>query len=106
MKQLHFLGDSLKCIRDFPSDVRQQAGYELDKVQKGLPPADFKPMPDIGKGVSELRLWDETGTYRVVYTVKMADAIYVLHAFQKKTEKTSRHDVLVAKQRYSDLIRG
>ena len=51
-----------------------------------MEPSDFKPMPSIGRGVQEIRLWDETGTYRVIYTARLANVVYVLHAFQKKTE--------------------
>jgi phage-related protein len=93
MKPIQFLGDSLKCIREFPDDVRQDAGRQLDRVQRGKQPDDFKPMPSIGKGVEEIRVWDEAGTFRVVYTARMADAVYVLHAFQKKTQATSKRDI-------------
>jgi len=67
LKRVEFLGDSLKCLRDFPEDARHDAGYELEQVQRGKRPSDWKPMPDIGKGVEELRVWDDTGAYRVVY---------------------------------------
>jgi phage-related protein len=72
-------------LRQFPEDARNDAGYQLDKVQRGEPPVDFKPMPSIGKGVEDLRVWDDSGTYRVVYAARLADAVYVLHAFQKKS---------------------
>jgi len=65
MKPVRFLGDSLKCLREFPEDARHDVGYQLDKVQRGHQPDDFKPMPSIGRGVEELRVWDESGTYRV-----------------------------------------
>ncbi len=106
MKKLEFLGDSLKCLRDFPIDARQDAGYQLDKVQRGEAPDDCKPMPTIGKGVQELRIWDASGTYRVVYTAKFDDVVYVLHAFQKKTEQTSKHAIDLCRDRYKDLIRS
>ncbi|MGF6530831.1 MULTISPECIES: type II toxin-antitoxin system RelE/ParE family toxin [Paraburkholderia] len=106
MKPVRFLGDSLKCLREFPEDARQDVGYQLDKVQRGHQPDDFKPMPSIGRGVEELRVWDESGTYRVVYTARVAEAVYVLHAFQKKTQATSQRDVDVAKARYNELMRG
>jgi phage-related protein len=106
MKTLRFLGDSLKCLRQFPEDARHDAGYQLDKVQRGEQPADFKPMPSIGKGVEELRMWDDSGTYRVVYAARLADAVYVLHAFQKKTQATSKRDVELAKKRYAELTKG
>lgn len=68
MKSVRFLGNSLKTLRDFPEDARQDAGYQIDKVQRGEQPDDFKPMPAIGKGVEEIRIWDESGTYRVCCT--------------------------------------
>lgn len=103
MKPLRFLGDSLKCLRQFPEDARHDVGYQLDKVQRGEQPTDFKPMPSIGKGVEELRVWDDSGTYRVVYTARLLDAVYVLHAFQKKTQATSRHDIDLTKKRFTEL---
>lgn len=106
MKLLRFLGDSLKCLREFPEDARHDAGFQLDKVQHGEQPEDFKPMPIIGKGVEELRVWDDSGTYRVIYTARLADAVYVLHAFQKKTQATAKRDVELARKRYTDLMRG
>lgn len=106
MKPVRFLGDSLKRLREFPEVAKQDTGYQLDKVQKGLQPDDFKPMPSIGKGVEEIRVRDETGIYRTIYTARIADAVYVLHAFQKKTQTTSKSDIDIAKERYTELIRG
>lgn len=106
MKSVRFLGDSLKCLREFPEDAKQDAGYQLDKVQRGDQPDDFKPMPSIGKGVEEIRVWDDAGTYRVIYTARIADAVYVLHAFQKKTQATPKRDMDIAKERFAKLIRG
>jgi phage-related protein len=105
MKPVQFLGDSLQCLRDFPADARQDAGYQLDKVQLGLQPDDFKPMPTIGKGVEEIRIRDDSGTYRVVYTARLADAVFVLHAFQKKTQRTSQRDIAIAKARFGEMMR-
>lgn len=62
-------------------------------------------MPSVGRGVQEIRLWDETGTYRVIYTARLADAVYVLHAFQKRTRATSKHDIELAKARWAELVR-
>ncbi|WP_366761250.1 type II toxin-antitoxin system RelE/ParE family toxin [uncultured Thiodictyon sp.] len=106
MKPVRFLGDALKCLRAFPRDARQDAGRQLDLVQRGLPPDDFKPMPTIGKGVEEIRVWDDAGTFRVIYTARLADAVYVLHAFQKKTQTTAKRDIDIAKARFARLIRG
>ncbi len=106
MKRVTFLGDSLKRLREFPIEARQDAGYQLDKVQRGSQPDDFKPMPSIGRGVEEIRIWDEMGTFRIVYTARLEDAVYVLHAFQKKTQATSDQDIDLARQRYNDLMRS
>ena len=84
MRPIRFLGNALKCLREFPEDARQDAGYQLDKVQRGEQPDDFKPMPSIGKGVEEIRIWDDVGTYRVIYTARMADAVVVLMRFRKR----------------------
>jgi phage-related protein len=78
----------LKRLRDFPKDARHDVGYQLDQLQRGKQPADFKPMPSIGRGVEEIRVWDDSGTYRVIYTARLADAVYVVHAFQKKIADT------------------
>lgn len=106
MKQIRFLGDSLKVLREFPKDARNDAGRQLSMVQNGKSPNDFKPMPSIGKGVEEIRVWDESGTYRVIYTARLADAVYVLHAFQKKSQATSKRDIEIAKQRLVKLSGG
>jgi phage-related protein len=75
-------------------------------VQKGSLPDNYKPMPDVGKGVEEIRVRDESGIYRVMYTARLTDAIYVLHAFQKKTMQTSNKDMEIARQRFKHLMRG
>lgn len=106
MKPICFLGNSLQALRQFPDDARQDVGYQLDQLQRGRQPSDFKPMPTVGKGVEELRVWDESGTYCVIYFARLEEALYVLHAFQKKTQATSRQDVELAKDRYLDLIRN
>jgi phage-related protein len=106
MKSVSFLGDSLKRLREFPEDAKQDAGYQLDKIQNGLQPDDFKPMPTVGKGVEELRIWDDSGTYRVIYTARLQEIVYVLHAFQKKTQATSKKDIDIAKTRWIDLTRS
>jgi phage-related protein len=106
MKPIEFLGDSLKVISDFPKEVRQNAGRQLAKVQKGNLPDNYKPMPEIGKGVEEIRVRDESGIYRVIYTARFGDAVYVLHAFQKKTMQTSKRDMETARQRFKLLMRG
>jgi phage-related protein len=89
-----------------PEDARHDAGYQLDKEQRGEQPDDFKPMLSIGKGVEEIRMWDDTGTYRVVYRARLANAVYVLHAFQKKTQVTAKRDIGLANKRFTELMRG
>ncbi|MGA2206096.1 MAG: type II toxin-antitoxin system RelE/ParE family toxin [Terracidiphilus sp.] len=106
MKPVRFLGDSRKALREFPKDARQEAGYELERVQRGLLAADFKPMHSIGVGVEEIRISEESGAYRVVYTARLAEAVYVIHAFQKKTRATSQRDVEIARERFRQLMRG
>ena len=106
MKPVRFLGDSLECLRDFPEDARHDAGYQLDKVQRGEQPDDFKPMPTVGKGVEEIRVTDESGAFRVIYVARRAEAVYVLHAFHKKTQATLRRDIEIARKRFAQLSRG
>ena len=106
MKPVRFLGDSLKRLREFPEDAKHDVGYQLDKVQRGSQPDDFKPMTTVGKGVEEIRVRDDAGIYRVIYTARIADAIYVLHAFQKKTQATSKQDIEIATERYTELMRS
>ena len=103
MKSIRFLGDSLKRLREFPDDARQDAGYQLDKVQRGQQADDFKPMSSIGRGVEEIRIWDEAGAFRVIYTARIVDTVVVLHAFQKKTQTTSKRDLDLARARWLQL---
>jgi len=105
MKPVRFLGDSLKNLRNFPIYARQDAGRQLDKVQRGKQPDDFKPMSSIGKGVEEIRVLDDAGIFRVIYMARLADAVYVLHAFQKKTQTTSKRDIDTAKARFAQLMK-
>ena len=106
MKPVRFLGDSLKRLREFPPEASQDAGHQLYKVQRGEQPDDFKPLPAVGQGIEEIRVWDETGTYRVVYTARRSEAVYVLHAFQKKTQATQKRDLDIARLRFAQLQRG
>jgi phage-related protein len=106
MKPVRFLGDSLDCLREFPTEARQAAGFQLDRVQRGRQPDDFRPMPSIGKGVEEIRVRDEAGIFRVIYTARLPDAVYVLHAFQKRTQATSKRDIDTARTRFAQLTGG
>lgn len=104
-KPIEFRGDSLDALRAFPDGARREAGFQLDKVQRGEVPDDWKPMASVGSGVGEIRLWDDAGTFRVIYVAKLADAVYILHCFQKKTQATSQKDLNLARQRYKHLIK-
>ena len=104
MKPVVWLGDSLAEVRSFAPEPRRRTGQELRRVQAGRLPIDWKPMPGIGPGVNELRV-RVGGAYRVIYVAKFAEAVYVLHAFEKKSRKTARLDVELARQRYRNLVR-
>ena len=99
MKPLEFLGTSQDDLKNFPAEARRAAGFELHFVQQGLMPVDWKPMPQVGQGAMEIRI-HVLGEWRVVYVAKFADAVYVLHAFQKKTQKTRQEDIELARKRY------
>lgn len=78
-KPIEFLGDSLDALRSFPIHARREVGFQMDKVQRGGEPDDWKPMRSVGPGVREIRIHDEAGAFRVIYLAKLADAVYVLH---------------------------
>lgn len=105
MKPVIFLGDSLESLRDFPEGPRRRAGFQLDKLQRGLDPDDYKPMKTIGKGVEELRVRDARGAYRVIYVARLKDGVYVLHAFKKTTQRTTQADIELAQARLAELNR-
>jgi phage-related protein len=104
MKYVEFLGDSLSKIRDFPDDPRQEAGYQIDRLQRGLEPDHWKPMKTVGAGVREITIKEAEGAFRVIYIAHMAEKIVVLHAFQKKTEQTAQHDIDLAAQRLREFL--
>jgi phage-related protein len=99
VKPIVFLGDSLVRIRDFPDLARSEAGYQLREIQKGFEPADWKPLKTVGPGVREIRIREAAGAFRVIYLASVGEQVVVLHAFQKKTQGTSRHDIDLAGSR-------
>lgn len=105
LKPLIFLGSSRDDLRTMPEGVRHAIGVELMTVQLGNMPTNFKPMPSVGAGAYEIRVRDSAGAFRTVYVSRFADMVYVLHAFQKKTRKTAKTDLDLAKRRYK-LIPG
>ncbi|MBN1569626.1 MAG: type II toxin-antitoxin system RelE/ParE family toxin [Acidobacteria bacterium] len=101
-KELRFVASSLDDLRNFPEEARRIAGFELRALQNGLEPQDWKPMRSIGSGVKEIRI-HVLGEWRIVYVARLADAIYVLHAFQKKSQKTNRNDIELARKRFKEI---
>jgi phage-related protein len=103
-KKLRWLGDSLEQVKAFSDEAKRSAGHQLGLVQTGLDPQDWKPMETVGAGVKEIRIRFEK-SYRVFYVAKFSEAVYVLHAFVKKTQKTSKKDIDLAVERYKALTR-
>jgi phage-related protein len=103
-KPLCWLGSSLEDLRAFPEGARRAGGYQLGRVQQGLMPSDWKPMATVGSGVYEIRV--HTGAeHRILYVAKYEEAIYVLHAFEKRTRATPQAEIVVARKRLADLLR-
>lgn len=102
-KPIYWVGTAKEDLSEFPDSARRKAGFELRAVQQGNSPSNFKPMSIIGKSVEEIRIQAENA-YRIFYVAKFEQAIYVLHAFQKKTQKTSRSDIELGQQRYKQVL--
>jgi phage-related protein len=105
MKLVSFIGNSLDEVRSFPDNARREVGFQIDRLQRGLDPDDWKPMKTIGAGVREIRVRDASGAFRVIFIATLEDAVYILHAFQKKTEATSKRDLDLATARFRELMR-
>ncbi len=103
-KPVEFLGSSLDDLRDFPETARKEAGSQIRRVQYGDEADDWKLMPTIGAGVNEIRIRDDGDQFRVIYIAKLAEAVFVLHCFQKKTQKTAKHDLELATKRHRELL--
>ena len=104
MKELRFVGTSLADLGRFSTDAKRAAGFELWQVQNGLDPSDWKPMNSVGAGVREIRIRSD-GAWRVLYVAKFTDAVYVLHAFGKKTPSTALTDIELAAKRYTEVAK-
>lgn len=102
-KPLCWLGSSRDDLCDFPEEARRKAGFQLRAVQRSQMPIDFKAIPVVGSGVEEIRIRTED-TYRIFYVARFAEAVYVLHAFAKKTQKTSTQDIQLGQQRYKQML--
>ena len=105
MKAVSFLGASLEKLRAFPDRARREAGFQIDRLQRGLVPADWKPTKTIGAGVREIRVRDAAGAFRVIYVAIARRCSLRLHAFQKKTRATSQRDLDLATARFKELMR-
>ncbi|MBI4526545.1 MAG: type II toxin-antitoxin system RelE/ParE family toxin [Deltaproteobacteria bacterium] len=102
-KPLFWLGSSRNDLKAFPLDARRVAGFQLRRVQQGLEPNDWKPMPTVGPGVREIRI--HTGLeHRVFYVAKFTEGVYVLHAFEKRTKKTLKRDLELGRDRFRALV--
>lgn len=102
-KPLTWLGNSLDAVKSFSLEARREAGHQLGLVQARGEPSDWKPMETVGAGVREIRIHAESG-YRVLYVAKFAEAVYVLHGFEKKTRRTPKEDIDLASKRYRELL--
>jgi phage-related protein len=104
LKPLRWLGNSRIAVRAFPPNARRDAGYQLYRVQEGHEPSNWKPMSRVGAGVREIRVRAD-GEYRVLYLATRPEAVYVLHAFGKKRQRTAKLDVDLARARLKELLR-
>lgn len=105
VKEIEWIGSSLDDIRSFPEGAKKETGYQLRRVQNGLEPTDWKPMPSVGPGVMEIRI-HQGGEHRVFYVAKFEEGVFVLHAFSKKTQKTSKLDIELGKRRYREALKS
>ena len=103
MKQVIWMGSSREDLRAFPREARREIGYQLEHVQEGVEPDDWRPMSAVGSGVREIRVQESSGAFRCIYLAKRQEGIYVLHCFQKKTQKTSRQDLDLAERRFKAI---
>jgi phage-related protein len=106
-KAIEWIGSSRKDLRAFPAEARGEAGHDLFLVQMGESPRDCKPMQSVGPGASEIRIRTWSGgrlEHRVVYVAKFPEAVYVLHAFQKRTRMTATRDLETARERYRLML--
>lgn len=103
MKSIIWLSNTNRIVKEYPVNVRREIGYNLDRVQRGFDPCDWKPMVGVANGVREIRIHEEN-EYRVLYIAKFEEAIYVLHSFVKKSQQTNKRDIDIAKKRYAEIL--
>jgi phage-related protein len=104
MKSLEFVGNAREELLSFPREIYREIGFQLDRLQMGKPADDVKPMTTIGAGVFELRVRDASGAYRAIYVTKYLDTVFVLHCFQKKTQKTAKSNLDLARERLQIVL--
>ena len=104
-KSIYWVGTSYKDLLEFPSDAKQDAGYQLHRIQNGLDPEDWKPFQTVGAGVKEIRISDDGKAFRIMYVAKFSGKIYILHSFQKKSQKTLSKDIKIARNRYNSIVK-
>lgn len=102
-KAVEFCGSSEEDIASFPDKAKQRMGYQIELLQDGDEPSNWKPMKSVGPGVNEIRVKCKDGAFRVFYVVNRPEAIYVLHAFKKTTQKTEKREIDLAKARLKSL---
>jgi phage-related protein len=105
LKPVYWIASSLDDVRSFPRAVQRAVGYSLFRAQEGKKAPDAKPLKGIVKGAGVLEVVEDhdSDTYRVVYTIRFAEVVYVLHAFQKKSKRgkaTPRHEIALIRSRY------
>lgn len=104
LKAIVFVGRSLQVIRDFPVTAKREAGFQLNKIQSGTDPTDWKPLKTVGAGAREIRIGSSQGEFRVIYVAKFEETVYVLHAFSKKTRKTNKLDIEAGRVAYRTML--
>jgi phage-related protein len=103
MKSVIWMGSSKGDLRAFPDDARREVGYQLEHVQEGVDPDNWKPMPAVGPGVREIRVRESSGAFRCIDLATRPEGLYVLHCFQKKTQKTRQRDLDLARRRFRSI---
>lgn len=108
MSTLYWCGSSLDDIRSFPKPAKISLGRELDRLERGSMPSDFKPLKNLGKGITgvyEIRTREDGDIFRVAYVAKFGNDVVVLHCWQKKSEQTADSDKKTIVKRYQEFQR-
>jgi len=107
VKEVRWIGNSRSVVREFPKAARRKVGEELTRVQLGADPKHGKALPQVGRGVQEIRVADYKEAYRVIYVASIGTRVCVLHAFHKKSKQgieTPKSEIELARRRYRMLI--